>query len=361
MGSQHYFSLQRYGGSKTRHTCPNCGRPRCFTLYVDENLVPLNEKVGMCDHISSCGYHYPPKEYFKDHPLQKDANWDYQGNKQPYVRPQHAEKLVVNTLPFSYLRRSVKPDVDSALTTFLRTCIPDAIVDSLVTQYHIGVTKAGDTIFFQVDINNYLRTGKVMKYNPNTGRRIKDEMVGGRITWIHSLLKHQGVISQDWQCSQCLFGEHLLARDKDKPVALVESEKTALICAALMPKYIWLATGGKSQMNSRLNVLKGRTVIAFPDSDGYNEWREAVLKFPDLDIKVSEHLETTSTEEERNAQIDIADRLIKYIQQFSFPEAQLNNPVLCQIARYISPQYLTEVAALIEDLNLELTGIQKLM
>lgn len=40
-----------------------------------------------------------------------------------------------------------------------------------------------------------------------------------------------------------------------------------------MPKYTWLATGGKSQLNqARLSVLKGRKTIAFPDVVGYEEW-----------------------------------------------------------------------------------------
>ena len=57
----------------------------------------------------------------------------------------------------------------------------------------------------------------------------------------------------------------------DKTVALVESEKTAIICSAMMPQYLWLATGGKSQFNSRLTVLKGRKIIAFPDIDAYHD------------------------------------------------------------------------------------------
>ena len=35
------------------------------------------------------------------------------------------------------------------------------------------------------------------------------------------------------------------------------------ICTLLLPEYIWLATGGKSQFNDRLMVLKGRKVTAW--------------------------------------------------------------------------------------------------
>ncbi len=59
-----------------------------------------------------------------------------------------------------------------------------------------------------------------------------------------------------------MFGEHLLKKYPDKPVCLVEAEKTALICAAMVP--VWVAVGGKTQLGDKVEVLYGRTVIAFP-------------------------------------------------------------------------------------------------
>lgn len=73
------FSLQKYAGIRSRHTCPACGRKRCFTLYVDENGVPLAENVGRCDHESGCGYHYTPKEWFRDHPEIDGKDWRTEG------------------------------------------------------------------------------------------------------------------------------------------------------------------------------------------------------------------------------------------------------------------------------------------
>ena len=145
--------------------------------------------------------------------------------------------------------RSVRFNHDSDLITFLKTILDPMTVEGLIEQYRIGVTRNRDTIFFQIDKLGRCRTGKIMKYDPETGHRIKDENVPGRITWVHSLMKKLGRLPDDWTLTQCLFGEHLLAEYPDKPVALVESEKTAFICAGLMPKYLWLATGGKSQIN----------------------------------------------------------------------------------------------------------------
>ena len=219
-------------------------------------------------------------------------------------------------------------------------------------EYRIGVTKAGDVIFFQIDVQGRCRTGKVMKYDRSTGHRIKDEATRGRITWIHSLMKYSGALPQDWQLTQCLFGEHLLPKHPRRAVALVESEKTAVICAGLMPQYVWLATGGKSQFNERLSVLQGRDVIAFPDVDGYELWCEKVKAFTGLNISVSGILQQNATAEDFAAHIDIADWLIKWQQH---PEAFRKvewNATCAKVLPRISPEFREQVKELIEELDL---------
>ena len=73
------------------------------------------------------------------------------------------------------------------------------------------------------------------------------------------------------------------------------------------------ATGGKSQFNSRLTVLKGRKIIAFPDIDAYHDWLRRTTDFPHLDLKVSDLLEKHATPEDRAAHIDLADWLIQFL------------------------------------------------
>ena len=225
------YNLQKYKGTASRHTCPGCGRKRCFTLYIDENGVTLDETVGRCDHESSCGYHYTPKQYYQDHPgITTGKDWKQDTATRP-PRPAKPASTKLCTLPESIVLRSIRHHLDSDLVTFLQTILDPGTIDSLIEQYRIGVTRSRDTIFFQIDIKGQCRTGKIMKYNPDTGHRIKDETVPGRITWVHSMMKQSGQLPQDWELTQCLFGEHLLPQAPDKPVALVESEKTAIICA----------------------------------------------------------------------------------------------------------------------------------
>lgn len=152
--------------------------------------------------------------------------------------------------------------------------------------------------------------GKIIPYNPATGHRIKDDHFPP-VMWMHTNLKAAHLLPPEWRLTQCLFGEHLLQDKVNANVALVESEKTAVVCSLLLPEYIWLATGGKSQFNDRLMVLKGRKVTAFPGIDGYDEWRKKAKNYPMLDIIISDILERNATPEQRERQVDIADLLLE--------------------------------------------------
>lgn len=68
MMNEYRFHLEKYRLGN-RYTCPNCERKRCFTRYIDdEGEVSFPDNVGKCDHEHSCGYHYTPKDYFREHP-----------------------------------------------------------------------------------------------------------------------------------------------------------------------------------------------------------------------------------------------------------------------------------------------------
>ena len=80
------------------------------------------------------------------------------------------------------------------------------------------------------------------------------------------------------------------------------------------PAILWLATGGKSQLSQdKLSILAGRRTIAFPDIDGYEEWKRKLLAI-DLNITVSDILQRSATDEQRAAHIDIADLIIQWKQ-----------------------------------------------
>ena len=371
------YVLQPYDGPSTRHVCPRCGDKKSFTLYIDESGNKLADNVGRCDHSSSCGYHYTPKQYFADHPEKR-------GGKSAPIRHARLANSVTPgltggltapkpkplcTIPISYVERSVRTDRDSHLVTFLRTILPASTIEALIEDYRIGVARNGATIFFQLDIEGRCRTGKVMKYDPETGHRIKDPDTPSRITWVHSLMRQAGQLPASWNLTQCLFGEHLLKEHPDKPVALVESEKTAVICAGLMPKYVWLATGGKSCVNDRLLVLSGHKVVAFPDVDGYQEWIEKLAKYKNtqsvtpgltggLDIIVSPILQQNATPEDIANHIDIADWLIRTRCKPVMEPVKEHCEAFLKAAQFVDPKYHAELEGLIEDFELEFVGFE---
>lgn len=163
--------------------------------------------------------------------------------------------------------------------------------------------------YWQIDKNQNIRTGKVIQYNINTGHR--DKSLGAN--WVHAIMKKKGMLPTSFNLVQCLFGERLLIDFPTKKVGLVEAEKTALICSMVYPEYNWLATGGKSQMSAeKLSVLKGKEVIAFPDSDGYEVWAQKCkeLRKYGIVINVSDYLQKVATEEQKKAKVDIADLLL---------------------------------------------------
>lgn len=258
----------------------------------------------------------------------------------------------LDTIPYEYVSRSLSFDPKkSSFSSFLESVLDPVVVEGLVEQYQLGVTKAGDVIFFQIDREGRCRTGKVMKYDPVTGHRIKDDSSICPVTWIHALMKRRGLLPEEWALSQCLFGEHLLSRYPDRTVALVESEKTAVICAGFIPEYVWLATGGKTSLGNKLDVLSGRKVVAYPDVDAYDYWCERLVDYPN--IIISDYLQKVAGNDPSSSHMDLADLILESRRR---PDTS-QNPTFLQIKRYISPEYHPEVEAFIEDFGLELLGV----
>ena len=188
-------------------------------------------------------------------------------------------------------------------------CDKEAI-DLLSVEYHVGTSKhwTGATVFWQVDNQGKVRTGKVMLYNPETGKRVKEPY--SHVSWVHSLIPHK-----DFNLCQCFFGEHLINKDKTKPIALVESEKTALIASYYLPQFLWIASGGKNGcFNTKsLSVLKNRDVVLFPDLGATTVWQDKLPMMQVLGIRATlfDFLEHQACEEDKAKGLDIADYLLK--------------------------------------------------
>jgi hypothetical protein len=368
------YHLLKYSGPSSRLTCPNCGAKHSFAPYVDANDQIVGKEYGRCNHESSCGYvRYPPSERDWRESYSEYRKRTAKPQKRVVTRPQPKPEPEggICTIPMDLVLKTVRTNPLSDFLYYLCNLFDVDTIMHLVSEYLIGVTRSGDTIFYQIDQQGRCRTGKIMKYDRETGHRIKDQVTKGAITWVHSILKQQGKLPRDWQLTQCLFGEHLLKKYPDKPVCLVEAEKTAVICSAIMPQFVWVAVGGKTQLGDKVEVLYGRTIVAFPDVDGYDAWVEKISERPYLNIQVSRYLADKATDEDKQMGADIADVLIRWIlnrksrlepQEQGKPPAVLyaDNPVMQEVMKYISPEYWDEVDALIKDFDLELVSVTRL-
>ena len=185
-------------------------------------------------------------------------------------------------------------------------------------RYRLGASRDGGVIFWQIDEFDQLRDGKIMHYRPDC-HRDHDR----KPTWTAYLLRKSGRLPKDWNTDHCLFGLHLLENVKmkelknEKTVAVVEAEKTAVIMSEVKPEYIWLATGGKTELNvAKLRPLEGRRVILFPDTDvdgqTYRDWYDIAEAASDVfghPVTVSSILEQRATPVQKAAKIDLVDLL----------------------------------------------------
>jgi len=317
--------LQKYKGISTRHTCPQCGKKQSFTLYFDGNThQSINPKVGKCNRESKCGYHYTPKQFFIDNPdCQKSSH--YSSNQPKAVQcaaPLASRRGVGGEVPFSYVERSAS--YQSNFVRFLCEFLTTEQISSIGDKYALGATKNKEIIYWQIDIKGKVRTGKIMQYDPLTGKRIKHE--SGAIDWVHNKLKKSGTLPEDYNLQQCFFGEHLLGLHPEAIVCIVESEKSALISAAIFPEHIWLATGGIGNLSiEKCQVLRNRKVILFPDLNAYNKWLDKAIEIEkqcECNISVSTLLEDIATPEAKVQGLDVADYMIyqlknKYYETFT--------------------------------------------
>ncbi|MBE6290800.1 MAG: hypothetical protein E7091_00040 [Bacteroidales bacterium] len=337
-------------------TCPDCGRRGKFSPYIDiATMQPVDDKrCGRCSRLSNCGYHLPPREMPRTEDYGSRASRERRENPGPENYASHrshkshrsciAESSQLpsgvytrrsrqqgrSDLPFreiceicvrqkeefgetnnsqreasefyEKMRRACEQSQPwgSHLVTWLRTKFPREQVDAALKRYRVGGTPDGATLWWQIDEQGRVHTGKAMLYNPLTGHRVKEQ--GFPVNWAHRMRRYGE--PSELVAPQCLFGLHLInvdvnANDNCHPedihreaqstlsfssslalqaatlplVMLVESEKTALIMSLVCPDKVWLATGGKANFKeSMLAPLIGLEVAVYPDADALHDW-----------------------------------------------------------------------------------------
>ena len=216
-----------------------------------------------------------------------------------------------------------------------------------VERYHLGLSRDGGVIFWQMDHLGTVYDGKIMYYRPDCHRDHHHNP-----TWVSAELKRFYKPTFDIPTLHCLFGLHLLSLTPPLPnregatrsespaaeahehsslifnsqfsifnsqrsIAVVEAEKTAVILSELYPQCLWMASGGLEALRPEsLFPLRGHRIILFPDTDEsgatYTRWYDISRKASRLlgqPITVSSLLEQRATPAQKRHKIDLVDFL----------------------------------------------------
>ncbi len=300
--------------SSKKYICPKCDK-KTFVIYLTDEGKEINNNVGRCDREDQCGLHYSPKEYYSDNGIDKPIE------RTKYTPPPIKPPYYID---IELIKGSLSHYDKNNFVQFLEKRFGKEVTTKAVERYFIGTSKRwnGANIFYQFDEVGKCRTGKIMLYNPETGKRIKEP--NNCIDWLHTKIN-----KPDYNLNQCLFGSHLF-KDRTKVVNIVESEKTAVICSIFYPQCIWVATGGKENLKLlNASSLKNRDVTLYPDLKAFDKWS---AKTKELNFQVSDYLERIATPEQREAGEDLADFLLR-LPPPNYLKDDAENPVFATIKK----------------------------
>mgnify|MGYP003641864034 FL=1 len=242
-----------------------------FSVYFyAQNVAPFKSGTNTFKEILGKQYVYTPA-----HNIEKSKSADH----------------TPNTCRFSFEQYKKTTKAKNHFTTYLKSQNKD-----VTSIYDIRGIKSGylenATLYPYINYDNEFQTAKIVKYNSKTGKRIKDTYSN---SWFHAYkpikeqLEISGKISKK---ITCFFGEHLLAGN-DKPVVIVEAEKTAVILSLIFKDIVFLATGGLNKLKTLdYSFLLSRKVFLYPDNNA-KEWFDIGKK---RNWYVSEILENKGTQ-----------------------------------------------------------------
>ena len=271
------FELQK---GSNHVVCPNCGK-KTFKPFVESgtNNVVDAFRFGRCERINNCQYFLYPKT---------DSEWT-----PPPLK--YIAKPPTDFIPFEIVERSFSNFNNNPFYLWLCKIFDAETAFNLQKKYNIGTARNFGTIFWQKDKDSKFRTGKVFYYQ-NNGKRDKE-----RASWyVHNRVK------ENFQLNQVFFGEHLI--DENKPVALCESEKTAICMSVFEPKYTWVASGGAMMLNNERLIRLNRIDKVYPDQGEQQNWTERTKTF---NRKVDTSVERAFKNGELEKGADILDLILK--------------------------------------------------
>lgn len=243
-----------------------------------------NAKFCPCGKDNKNGKFVPFKE-FENFGYCHSCTTSFLPSNETIIKPYEAfVKPKPSFHDYELVKQSGRGFKQNNFVQFLKTLFTEVEVKNAILKYLIGTSKfwKGATIFWQIDKHQRVRHGKVMLYNAEAGNRKKNQDGKAFITSVRSILK-----LKNFNLNQCLFGLHLINESNQKTIALIESEKSAIIMSIFKPEYIWVATGMKGGFKfETLEPIKDYKIIAFPDKSEFKDWEDKAIELNQLGFKI---------------------------------------------------------------------------
>ena len=193
----------------------------------------------------------------------------------------------------------MKSDLELALMNYFDSMD----VERAINRYHIKSIN-GNTAYPCISIDGRVTDVMVIGYNADGHRN--------HICYHYYKNKEQLKVNypNGYKYEPCFFGEHLLTEQPDSSVAIVESQKSAVICSIVFPPMVWLATCGCGNFKiDKCNVLRDRRVFVYPDKGSEDKWGVIVEGMKRKGYNIH-HRPVMQELPEYGANTDIADVLL---------------------------------------------------
>lgn len=254
LGSGNMIQSQIHDGSSVVVDYGSSGKSRnVISMYMDFNGI-TDRKTAIAQICSICNVSNP-----FDNTIDFSLNHKKEMIFREYVKPQ-VEYAYHELTTLHTLEDNKNNNFLNAFFYLFEGTIYEERAKEVIDSYHVGTARYGQHEFVSFPyIDNKIREIKLMQYEPETLHRC------GKTTNVHSMEKNMDFSGK---LKPRLFGYHLALMNRHKQIAIVESEKTALIMAVCEPTYIWLATGGCNRLNERTaELLCCRNVRIFFDAE----------------------------------------------------------------------------------------------
>ncbi len=300
---------------------PNKGIYKCFACDASGDAIEFLMKYPGTKLSYPDALRYLAKKYSIFIDDADDGRWkDIRPSKPREIKEVHKDMLV---MPRSVVSTVVKSKQRNIFVDWFRS-LPWSTspennsrerVDKTLWMYCVGGWTDGRVVFFQIDDQGRPRGGKLMRYGTN-GKRDKTSNPG----WLHN---QQGIRDlcdmEHHEYRSTLFGMHLMNTYPDAAINIVESEKTALICANAYghpERNLWMACGGLKFL--KLESLKplldaGRKIWLWPDKDGVEEWRTKCGELLSDQVSITTKFLDDCWTEDDGPKADVADIIIRHM------------------------------------------------